>query len=830
MGAEVKKMKGRVQHKGKTEAEWYLDVYDANGNLRDTPFIPLKNEIIVFSKDENNENDRLKVGDGITNVIDLPFSASLELEKIELPQEWFDINEAYEAIKEDDHKLLGGVIYKDFEGNIRVFPLAPPYGIRTDEVGEEYAQSSIAMYNSKQQLMVKPATDGRHTVCLRQLDEFFGGGKTSDLGSEKTYSIGKNNIAPVNKDNPQPYVFGRDKNNVFSAKNYNEAAIANNLVDRDAQGKAKVEAPDANSTTPDSKNVVNVDYANRKYLAKTGGTITGNLELKTTSNPSVKLTDSSDGNSAAYVQAYKGKAHMGYGAAKSISVDKSGNVGVPGNLTVTGSVSCGEPKKDTDAVTLKTLNEKLANVDINGKALTFDYSANYNQLGCEKLAYGDGLYVGVSHFEQSSTISTYPVVIWSTDGTQWNSFTSSSWQFDSWAGIAYGNGKFVAVDKGDRGWSKVAIIENIEDDATRTITWVPLDAESLAGSSFKANDIEFINGEFVIVGYTNEGDYTSCHFLTSEDGIEWTENYVHGGDAAILDYLHTTSIAYNNGTYVATAVYRNPNYPTEQYILAGTDLNDLVVYDWPFNDSPEIVIPITDGFFACDSNYYDAWFSRNGVDWTYLGYAHKGGCIAAACGNGKIITLSADGTAYIYDENDLHETYEHRVGVKLLDEAESENWSDIIFANNEFIAVSTDNYVLHSGDGIYWTLYSGKFVQEDKNITSDVIDFLSNNFTSKAQYDYFLARGGDINGELRISDDGIPFRIETTDRSDSLIEYMSKGTVSGYIGVNNNGPVFRKDKLSGDVYSILHSGNIAENAIIKALEERIAELESRLSK
>jgi hypothetical protein len=175
------------------------------------------------------------------------------------------------------------------------------------------------------------------------------------------------------------------------------------------------------------------------------------------------------------------------------------------------------------------------------------------------------------------------------------------------------------------------------------------------------------------------------------------------------------------------------------------------------------------------------------------------------------------------------EIAEHRVGVKLLDEAESNNWSDIIFANNEFIAVSTDNHVLHSGEGIYWTLYSGKFVQEDKNVTSDVIDFLSNNFASKAQYDYFLTSGGDIHGELRISDDGVPFRVETTDRSDSLIEYMSRGNVSGYIGVNDNGPIFRKDKLGGDVYSILHSGNIAENAIIKALEARIAQLEAKLA-
>lgn len=70
-------IKARFQHKGKTEAEWYLDVYDGSGNIRQDPFIPLKDEIIIFEKDDagNNEN-RIKVGDGETNVMDLPFAGA----------------------------------------------------------------------------------------------------------------------------------------------------------------------------------------------------------------------------------------------------------------------------------------------------------------------------------------------------------------------------------------------------------------------------------------------------------------------------------------------------------------------------------------------------------------------------------------------------------------------------------------------------------------------------------------------------------------------------------------------------------------------------------
>lgn len=76
----VKQLRGRVQHKKKTEAEWYLDVYVSAGStkLREKPFIPLDGELIVFEKDDTHENDRFKFGDGETNVMELPFT-SVEL-------------------------------------------------------------------------------------------------------------------------------------------------------------------------------------------------------------------------------------------------------------------------------------------------------------------------------------------------------------------------------------------------------------------------------------------------------------------------------------------------------------------------------------------------------------------------------------------------------------------------------------------------------------------------------------------------------------------------------------------------------------------------------
>lgn len=59
-------VKTRIQLKNDTEAHWNLA----------KNFCPLKGELIIYSVDETHPFSRLKVGDGVTNVIDLPFIES----------------------------------------------------------------------------------------------------------------------------------------------------------------------------------------------------------------------------------------------------------------------------------------------------------------------------------------------------------------------------------------------------------------------------------------------------------------------------------------------------------------------------------------------------------------------------------------------------------------------------------------------------------------------------------------------------------------------------------------------------------------------------------
>ena len=62
-------VKTRIQLKNDTEANWE----------RAVNFVPLKGELIIYSTDEAHPFSRIKVGDGLTLVSDLPFIDSSSL-------------------------------------------------------------------------------------------------------------------------------------------------------------------------------------------------------------------------------------------------------------------------------------------------------------------------------------------------------------------------------------------------------------------------------------------------------------------------------------------------------------------------------------------------------------------------------------------------------------------------------------------------------------------------------------------------------------------------------------------------------------------------------
>ena len=81
-------IKTRVQLKSDTEANW-----NRLGPKDGSPgFIPLRGELIIYSADSGHAYSRLKVGDGSTNIINLPFidSGTINGEEVEIVKVMYD--------------------------------------------------------------------------------------------------------------------------------------------------------------------------------------------------------------------------------------------------------------------------------------------------------------------------------------------------------------------------------------------------------------------------------------------------------------------------------------------------------------------------------------------------------------------------------------------------------------------------------------------------------------------------------------------------------------------------------------------------------------------
>lgn len=65
--ATEKNVYSRIQHKHDIEANW----------IKASSFIPKQGEIIIYDVDEKYYYERIKIGDGVKNVNDLPFVNSI---------------------------------------------------------------------------------------------------------------------------------------------------------------------------------------------------------------------------------------------------------------------------------------------------------------------------------------------------------------------------------------------------------------------------------------------------------------------------------------------------------------------------------------------------------------------------------------------------------------------------------------------------------------------------------------------------------------------------------------------------------------------------------
>ncbi len=243
------------------------------------------------------------------------------------------------------------------------------------------------------------------------------------------------------------------------------------------------------------------------------------------------------------------------------------------------------------------------------------------------ITYGNGLFVAVSNF--GDRVMTSP------DGINWTARSAVDGD-DAWNGVTYGNGLFVAVSQsGDRVMTS--------PDGTN---WT---ARTAAGDDDDWADVVFGNGLFVAVGAV-----LNDRVMTSPDGINWTARTAAGDD----DVWH--GITYGNGLFVAV----------------GDD------------GSGDAVMTSPDG---------TTWTARTAfsdfTDWQSVTYGNGLFVAVANAGSLRVMT-SPDGTTW---------TSRSAAG-------DDDVWNSVTYGNGLFVATGdasgAGDPIMASSDGINWTARS----------------------------------------------------------------------------------------------------------------------------
>ena len=90
----INTIKTRIQLKSDTEANWNKSVLVSEGGVEKTTgtsFVPREGEVIIYKADDTHPFSRLKVGDGVTNVVRLPFIGSHNINGIILEETYNDL-------------------------------------------------------------------------------------------------------------------------------------------------------------------------------------------------------------------------------------------------------------------------------------------------------------------------------------------------------------------------------------------------------------------------------------------------------------------------------------------------------------------------------------------------------------------------------------------------------------------------------------------------------------------------------------------------------------------------------------------------------------------
>jgi uncharacterized repeat protein (TIGR02543 family) len=249
------------------------------------------------------------------------------------------------------------------------------------------------------------------------------------------------------------------------------------------------------------------------------------------------------------------------------------------------------------------------------------------------IAYGDGKFVAVGGNYGESKIA------YSTDGINWNTVTNSTFGNNNIQCITYGDGKFVAG--GSNG--KMAY-------STDGITWAAVTDSTFGTTNNTISGIAYGDGKFVAGG-------TSAKMAYSTDGVNW--NTVNNSS-----FIYAiASITYGNGKFVA----------------GGGQGSNRIAYSLYGDEYWNPLSNVT-------SNSSQAFY----------GIAYGGGTFVAGGdgGNNSKIAYSTDGQNWTTTNNPLPGQYGGP--------PPASDIRDIAYGGGTFVAVGDNGKMAYSLDGINW--------------------------------------------------------------------------------------------------------------------------------
>ena len=298
-------------------------------------------------------------------------------------------------------------------------------------------------------------------------------------------------------------------------------------------------------------------------------------------------------------------------------------------------VSSGTTIADITKVVRVTLQEKPRNIWYAWDSGEAEEWSSPLQVGSTwfGVAYGNGKFVAVGDVGNITT---------SIDGIAWTQAIQVDINYNTWRSVAYGNGKFVAVGTGGYTASST-------DGISWTVMRVGIDSWY---------DVTYGNGKFVVVGL----GFTS----TSEDGEEWEE-------LEQIEIGTLNGVVYGNDKFVAVG-YNGEN----GYILTSEDGKEWSVpiitgsFSWQkvAYGNNEFVTISNNGFLSA---------SEDGEEWSNPLRSYDS-CrwINVTYGNGKFVLVGEQGYISTFI-NDEEWSTPVQVGTS--------NWAGLTYGSGKFVTV-----------------------------------------------------------------------------------------------------------------------------------------------